>query len=97
MGVLYGLDKELKQKLDSKVDEDLRSTAVSWIENVVGEKCPEAGLPQWLKSGVVLCEVVNKIQPGIVKKISKSALPFQQMENINSCKAHLLSLSTAYV
>ena len=36
-----------------------------------------------LKSGVILCNLMNKIQPGIIKKFQKNArMPFQQMENI---------------
>lgn len=36
-----------------------------------------------MKSGVILCNLMNKLQPGIIKKFQKNArMPFQQMENI---------------
>lgn len=36
-----------------------------------------------LKDGVILCELANKISPGIIKNIKKSKIPFMQMENIS--------------
>ena len=38
------------------------------------------------KSGVtlLLCEVVNKVKPGHIKKVSKTSMPFPQREHINS-------------
>merc|ERR1712066_456596 len=36
----------------------------------------------WLKDGLVLCSLVNKIKPGTIKKPNTSKLPFKQMENI---------------
>ena len=41
-------------------------------------------MPELLKSGVLICEVLNKISPGSVKKISKSKMPFPQRENITA-------------
>ena len=36
-----------------------------------------------LKSGILLCELANALQPGVVTaKISAAAMPFKQMENI---------------
>lgn len=35
-----------------------------------------------LKDGVILCQLMNKIKPGSIKKINKSKMPFLQMENI---------------
>jgi len=37
-----------------------------------------------LKSGVILCELINVIWPGTIKSISKSNMPFNQRENIVS-------------
>merc|ERR1719361_2617326 len=36
-----------------------------------------------LKDGVVLCNLVNTIQPGITKKPKETTMAFHQMENIN--------------
>jgi len=32
---------------------------------------------------VVLCNLINTIKPGEIKKVSTSAMPFKQMENIS--------------
>ncbi|KAL6063216.1 Transgelin-3 [Balamuthia mandrillaris] len=38
----------------------------------------------FLVVGVVLCNMINKIRPGIVSKINNGKMPFVQMENINA-------------
>ena len=48
-----------------------------------------------LRSGVLLCETVNQIKPGLIKKISRSAMPFPQRENISSFIAAARSLGVA--
>jgi len=37
-----------------------------------------------LRSGVILCKIVNSITPGTIKSIRVGTLPFHMMENINS-------------
>jgi hypothetical protein len=44
----------------------------------------EHGLQAVLKSGVVLCQLVNAIAPGSVAKVSASAQPFPQRENVKA-------------
>ena len=44
----------------------------------------QCSLQQELKSGVVLCNLANKIKPGCCSLPSMSSMPFKQMENINS-------------
>ena len=36
-----------------------------------------------LKDGIILCELINKLQPGSVKKVSESSLNWPQLENIS--------------
>ena len=36
-----------------------------------------------LKAGIILCELINKLQPGSVKKVSESSLNWPQLENIS--------------
>eukprot|EP00966_Prymnesium_polylepis_P156570 3617508-Prymnesium_polylepis.3 len=43
---------------------------------------PGTSLQQELRSGVVLCQLANTIQPGCCKKPSMLPAPFKQMENI---------------
>ena len=57
--------------------------ALAWISDATGK--PAAGpLMETLKSGVLLCELANALQPNIVKRISTSTMPFPQRENIKA-------------
>lgn len=69
----------MEAKYDTQLEADLRS----WIESVTGEKLTGT-FAEALKSGVTLCNLVNKIKPGSVKKINTLKTPFMQMENINN-------------
>jgi len=80
--VLYGLDKELADKAAAKYDVRQEAECRAWIEAVTGDKL-EGTLQEALKNGIVLCEVVNRIQPGITRKPSASSMPFKQMEHIS--------------
>ncbi|KAL0478219.1 myophilin [Acrasis kona] len=78
---IYGMDKELQDKKNAKYNPESEREVREWIETLTGEKF-KGGFQESLKSGVLLCNFVNKIRPGIVPKINKSNLPFMQMENI---------------
>ena len=62
--MLYGLDKELAEKAAAKYDTGLEGECRAWIENVTGDKLGECSLQEELKNGVVLCNLINAIQPG---------------------------------
>eukprot|EP00033_Pygsuia_biforma_P000283 GCRY01000348.1.p1 GENE.GCRY01000348.1~~GCRY01000348.1.p1 ORF type:complete len:193 (+),score=36.16 GCRY01000348.1:86-664(+) len=79
----FGLDAELAQKRAAQYDPQLENEARAWIEAVTGLSI-SGDFHEELKSGVVLCELINKIKPGSVKKINKMKMPFMQMENINA-------------
>mmetsp|Transcript_2255 Transcript_2255/g.3746 ORF Transcript_2255/g.3746 Transcript_2255/m.3746 type:complete len:247 (+) Transcript_2255:41-781(+) len=57
--------------------------AQQFIESILGKEF-EKDFGDELKSGVVLCEFINKLKPGSVKKINKQKMPFMQMENIEA-------------
>ena len=78
---LYGMDKELADKAAAKFDPKMEREAREWIEAVTGEAL-EGTLQEALKSGVVLCALVNALKPGVCKKPSTMKMAFQQMENI---------------
>ena len=44
---------------------------MKWIEAVLDEKLPEGDFADVLQNGVVLCRLMNKIQPESVKKIKE--------------------------
>ena len=81
--VLYGLDKELAEKAAAKYDANADFACRMWIEAVTGEKLGESTLQEELKNGLVLCNLINCIKPGLVGKPSTSKMPFKQMENIS--------------
>ena len=54
-----------------------------WIEGVLGESIGARSLQEDLKTGEVLCRLVNTLKPGSVKKIAAGSMPFKQMENIS--------------
>mmetsp|Transcript_3759 Transcript_3759/g.5615 ORF Transcript_3759/g.5615 Transcript_3759/m.5615 type:complete len:209 (+) Transcript_3759:2009-2635(+) len=80
-GPAYGLSAELIQKREAQYDKKLEQKVASWIENVTGER-QQGSFQEWLKSGVVLCNLANKIKPGSIRQVKTSRMPFMQMENI---------------
>jgi len=78
----FGLSAELKRKMDLKYDTDLEDVLIEWIEEV-NEEPLAGGFHESLKSGVVLCRLLNNLHPSTVKRINKSKMEFKQRENVN--------------
>lgn len=86
----YGLTAETKRKIDSKFDPDHALKALGWIEAVCDETFfsdrDESDLKKYihhkLKDGVILCKLINVIQPGSVRRINNTKMAFKMMENI---------------
>jgi len=55
-----------------------------WMCDVLGQPglFDEAPYEDVLKSGIVLCHLMNKICPGSIKKINETGSNFKMMENI---------------
>ncbi|KAL6057581.1 calponin [Balamuthia mandrillaris] len=86
-GPSYGLDAELAAKQASKLDPARMREAAEYIQDKTGTRVgynSKDDFAEPLKSGVVLCNMINKIRPGIVSKINNGKMPFVQMENINA-------------
>ncbi|CAB1454224.1 unnamed protein product [Pleuronectes platessa] len=82
-GPAYGLSAEVKNKIAQKYDLQKEEELRNWIEEVSGETIgPD--FQKGLKDGVILCKLINKLQPGSVKKINYSALNWPQMENLTN-------------
>ncbi|XP_069698236.1 myophilin [Periplaneta americana] len=60
---------------------------LQWIETVTGEKLPPQPYEDVLRDGIILCNLINKIAPGSVKKIQTKGTNFQLMENIQRFQA----------
>uniref|UniRef100_A0A8B9K451 Calponin-homology (CH) domain-containing protein n=1 Tax=Astyanax mexicanus TaxID=7994 RepID=A0A8B9K451_ASTMX len=78
-GPAYGLSAEVRSKYDTQKEEELRY----WIEEVTGMPIGE-NFQMGLKDGVILCELINKLQPGSIKKINHSKLNWHKLENLGN-------------
>jgi len=74
-----------------QIDPSLEKEVSSWVTEVLGLPPSNEPLDEFLKSGVILCQLVNKINPGSVK-YRESKIPFMMLENINSYLAACNSL-----
>ncbi|XP_067877484.1 calponin-1 isoform X2 [Heterodontus francisci] len=82
-GPAYGLSAEVTRKIAQKYDPQKDEAIRRWIEDVTGATLTE-NLMEGLKNGVILCQLINKLQPGSVKKISDSPQNWHQLENIGN-------------
>ncbi|KTG35042.1 hypothetical protein cypCar_00042704, partial [Cyprinus carpio] len=69
----------IAQKYDLQKEDELRH----WIEDVTGMPIGE-NFQMGLKDGVILCELINKLQPGSIKKTNHSKLNWHKLENLGN-------------
>lgn len=79
----YGLDAELEAKAQAKYDNDLEEDAALWVQDITGIQVT-GDFFGMLKTGEVLCQLVNVIRPGSVAKVNASGMPFRERENISN-------------
>ena len=66
-----------------KRDKELEKQALDWIEANLGEPVDRSKpYEDVLKDGIVLCNLMNKLMPGCIKKIDKKGGGFALMQNI---------------
>ncbi|KAM4530551.1 calponin-1 [Odontesthes bonariensis] len=82
-GPAFGLSAEVKSKLAGKYDPHKEEELRLWIEDVTGKRIGE-NFMESLKDGVLLCELINVLQPGSVRKVNGSSQNWHQMENIGN-------------
>lgn len=71
-------------QIAAKRNPEQEKEAQEWIEVVLGKKFPPGEqFDDVIRDGTVLCEVMNKLQPGAIPKINTSGGQFKMMENIN--------------
>ena len=80
----YGYTKDLEKKKLAKYDPNLESEVRNWISAILKKPFPSGDFGEALKSGVILCQLMNTLKPGSIKKISETSAPFKQMENISN-------------
>ncbi|KAG7321663.1 hypothetical protein KOW79_014521 [Hemibagrus wyckioides] len=89
-GPAYGLSAEVKSKIAQKYDLQKEEELRIWIEEVTGMPIGE-NFQLGLKDGVILCELINKLQPGSIKKINNSKLNWHKLENLGNFIKAILS------
>ncbi|XP_062920681.1 calponin-3a [Mobula hypostoma] len=82
-GPAYGLTAEVRNKILQKYDPQKEEELRIWIEEVTGRRLGE-NFQISLKDGVILCILMNKLQPDSIKKINESKLNWHQLENISN-------------
>jgi hypothetical protein len=87
MGMYADLQKRRLEQYDTALEARVRQ----WIEAVLGSPIKGATFREGLMDGVVVCELVNKLVPGAIKKIHRSWILMFRRENFgffqNACIA----------
>uniref|UniRef100_A0A8U7NZA9 Calponin n=1 Tax=Corvus moneduloides TaxID=1196302 RepID=A0A8U7NZA9_CORMO len=82
-GPAYGLSAEVKNKLAQKYDPQRERELRAWIEGTTGRRIGD-NFMDGLKDGVILCELINKLQPGSVPKVNEPVQNWHKLENIGN-------------
>lgn len=80
--ILYGMDLETQLRNEERFDDQAERDVLDWIEAVTQEQVDHIWLH--LKSGRLLCKLINKIRPGTIKKINKQQIALVERENLQS-------------
>uniref|UniRef100_A0A7S4NN09 Calponin-homology (CH) domain-containing protein n=1 Tax=Paramoeba aestuarina TaxID=180227 RepID=A0A7S4NN09_9EUKA len=80
--IRYGFDQEAHDRIRAKQNFELEWEVCDWLELL--NKVAIDDFYTSLRSGVLLCETVNIIRPGTVKKINKKNMAMLEQENIRS-------------
>lgn len=69
-------------------DPELENQALEWIEGNLGEKIDRSKpYEDVLKDGIILCNLMNKLMPGCIKKIDTKGGGFALMQNLERFQA----------
>jgi len=101
-GPSYGLSRECQLKAQAKFSMDRAMQALRWIETMLEHPLeppkPDEGFRDQLdvayvlKDGVALCQLINALEPGLIKRVNTMKAPFKQRENVEmflkGCEAY---------
>uniref|UniRef100_A0A8C4UEW0 LIM and calponin homology domains 1 n=1 Tax=Falco tinnunculus TaxID=100819 RepID=A0A8C4UEW0_FALTI len=73
---------EVQPPPDAPQPELAFTEAQKWIEQVTGRSFGEKDFRSGLENGILLCELLNAIKPGLVKKINRLPTPIAGLDNI---------------
>ncbi|XP_071439951.1 muscle-specific protein 20-like [Hetaerina americana] len=67
-----------------KRDPEQEREAQEWIEAVTGERFPPGcSFEDGLRDGILLCKLMNRLQPGIIPKVNLSGGDYKMMDNVS--------------
>ncbi|XP_046391815.1 muscle-specific protein 20-like isoform X2 [Ischnura elegans] len=74
----------LSFQVAGKRDPEQEREAQQWIEAVTGERFPPGySFEDGLRDGILLCKLMNRLQPGIISKVNLSGGDYKMMDNIS--------------
>jgi hypothetical protein len=79
-----GIASQIATKISKNRDPEVERKAVEWMTAVVGHAPPAGSYEDSLKNGAYLCELINALEPGSVKKIHQKGQAFTVMQNIEA-------------
>jgi hypothetical protein len=80
--VKFGMDAELERSMEDNYDLGLETALMDWVEAVTQE--PVDYFYESLKSGVILCKLINCIRPNMIRNIHERGVALQERENIKN-------------
>ncbi|XP_024658319.2 LIM domain only protein 7 isoform X5 [Maylandia zebra] len=62
---------------------DAFNEAKRWIEEVTGKSFGCSDFRAALENGVLLCNLINQLKPGIIKRVNRLSTPIAGLDNVN--------------
>ncbi|KAF4075313.1 hypothetical protein AMELA_G00233020 [Ameiurus melas] len=59
------------------------SEARRWVEEVTKKRFGSSNFRSALENGVLLCDLINKLKPGIIKRVNRLSTPIAGLDNVN--------------
>ncbi|XP_053333332.1 LIM domain only protein 7b isoform X3 [Clarias gariepinus] len=63
--------------------EEAFSEAQRWMEEVTKKRFGSNNFRSALENGVLLCDLINKLNPGIIKRVNRLSTPIAGLDNVN--------------
>lgn len=82
-------DREKRKSLRGSIrmSGDREADCAAWVQEVTGDERGDRSFHEWLRDGLVLCQLANAIKPGIIKKVHEDASGHfkqsREMENVS--------------
>nr|XP_046270945.1 LIM and calponin homology domains-containing protein 1-like isoform X2 [Scatophagus argus] len=75
--------RENSERLEPNHPEPACQEAQKWIEAVTGKSFGDKDFRSGLENGILLCELLSAIKPGLVKKINRLPTPIAGLDNLS--------------